>query len=148
MSFFTEITSICLRPIVESNILGATGLSREALAAMFRRDGLFGPDSALSRNEQWVVQSGLRIQRLQPSGVAPQLTARLEVLTHMTAFLLRSGGMPSADAELRLASEGFSKAAYRELWRVVRIARDVFGAGTRSPQIEGSVVLDAAPHWA
>lgn len=147
MSFFTEITAINTRPTIESNIRGATGLSRATLAAMFRRDGLFGPDSALSPSEQAVVLACLRIPGLTSSSVVPQTTARLEVLKHMTMFLLRSGGVASADVESRLASAGFDKSARRELWRVVKIAGDVFGVGAGSPRIEGLVVLDADPAW-
>lgn len=148
MSFFTEITAVNPRPTIESNILGATGLSRATLAAMFRREGLFGPDSAFSTSEQAVVLACLRIPGLPSASVMPETTARLEVLKHMTMFLLRSGGVASADVKSRLAAAGFDKSARRELWRVVKIAGDVFGVGAGSPRIEGSVVLDADPAWA
>ena len=148
MSFFTEITAINPQPIVESNILGATGLSRATLAAMFRRDGLFGPDSALSPSEQAVVLACLRIPGLSSSSVMSETTTRLEVLKHITMFLLRVGGIESTEAESRLAAAGFDQYARRDLWRVVKIARDVFGVGAGSPRIEGSVVLDADTAWA
>lgn len=147
MSFFTEITAINPRPMIESNILGATGLSRATLAAMFRRDGLFGPDSALSTSEQGVVLACLRIPGVSSSSVMPETTARLEVLKHIAMFLLRVGGIASTEAESRLAAAGFDQDARRELWRVVKIARDVFSVGARLPRIEGSVVLDASPVW-
>lgn len=147
MPLFTSFITTDARPMPESNILGATGLSRATLAAMFRSNGLFGSDSALSSSEQEVVLACLRIPGRLPSSVMPETTSRLEALKHMTRLLLRTGRIASAAAESRLASAGFDSGALHELCRVVMIARDVFGVGASLPRIDGSADLDAIPAW-
>ena len=78
MSFFSEIFSSSNQSVdtvkvdLGSSVLSATGLSRSALATLFRQDGLFGHESDLSPVEQAIVQSrlgpiaGLRTRPFQP----------------------------------------------------------------------------------
>lgn len=109
-----------------SNILGATGLPRAILAAMFLRDGLFGRDSDLSREEQAVLQSRLPAIRglAAPAPVKP-FTPRLSVLADLADALVR-GDEASAE-QARAVRVGFSAGAVSEIQTVVGSVVEVFG---------------------
>ena len=111
----------------DSNILGATGLPRAVLAAMFRRDGLFGRDSALSYSEQAVLQSRLpRITGLKPLVAPAVLNARLQALAAYTDALVE--GRDAGAERSRLVREGLKASAIDEVAIVVANVRVVFGA--------------------
>lgn len=139
MSFFTQLFSASnqSQDTVEigtgSNVLGATGLSRRALAALIRQDGLFGRDSELAPVEQAIVQSQLGpIAGLRSRAVLAPTDARLAALETFTEAVVRAGGQVSASDEAQLVAQGFGASAVSEVVRVVRLARDVFGLVPRA----------------
>lgn len=140
MSFFSEIFSSSNQSIdsvqveLGGSVLSATGLSRSALAALFRQDGLFGHESDLSPVEQAIVQSRLGpIAGLPARPVLAPTDARLIALESFADTLVRAGGRVRAADEAQLVAAGYSEAAVTEVVRVVRLARDVFGlAPTRN----------------
>lgn len=96
-----------------SNILAVTGLSRRSLAAMYRSNGLFGRDSALSAIEQAVVQSRLpRISGLAAPSAPAILDGRLKRLADYVDVLV-AGRDASAERQ-RLQAEGYAQAAISE----------------------------------
>ena len=109
-----------------STILGATGLSKRALAAYFLQTGLFGRDSSLSREQQAAVYSrlpviaGLRVPvvNLQP---ALQLRAVAELTTSAVA------GEAVSKAQARASSQGVADEVIAEICTVVADALLVFG---------------------
>lgn len=103
MSLFTNMSVWETRPMLESTILGVTGQSREMLTAMFRRNGLFGPDSAPSSAEQQAVLACLCRPGLPSSGVMPEMTAPLEVLGHTTKLMMHTASTASTGAAPQLA---------------------------------------------
>lgn len=101
-----------------SNILGVTGMPRHALAAMFRRDGLFGRDSQLTPAEQAVVQAALtRIAGLKPLAVAGSKTPLLAALADYVSTLAAAG--TAVSERRRLETAGLSEAAINEVATVV-----------------------------
>lgn len=147
MSFFTEIFSSSNQSVdsvevaaARNSVLSATGLSRQALAALFRQDGLFGHESDLSPVEQAIVQSRLGyIPGLRGRPVLAPTDARLVALENFTDALVQSGGRVTGAERAQFAAQGYSNAAVSEVVRVVGLARDVFGlvaaknGGTRQP---------------
>lgn len=134
MSFFTQLFANSAEPEssirVEtgSNVLGATGLSRSTLAALFRQDGLFGHESELAPVEQAIVQSRLGpIPGLRGRQVLAPTDARLVALENFTDAVVRAGGRVLASDEAQLVAAGFSAGAVSEVVRVVGLVRDVFG---------------------
>ena len=134
MSFFSEIFSSSNQSVdtvkldLGSSVLSATGLSRSALATLFRQDGLFGHESDLSPVEQAIVQSRLGpIAGLRTRPVLAPTDARLVALESFTDTIVRAGGRANAADEAQLVAAGYSEAAVSEVVRVVRLARDVFG---------------------
>ncbi|TDU28613.1 hypothetical protein DFR24_2988 [Panacagrimonas perspica] len=134
MSFFNEIFSSSNQSVDTVNVgagasvLSATGLSRKALAELFRQDGLYGHDSDLSPVEQAIVQSRLGyIPGLKARPVLAPTDARLVALENFTDALVQAGGVAQARDEAQLVAAGYSQAATSEVVRVVRLARDVFG---------------------
>ena len=130
MSFFTEIlaapAATTTEPAAGSSLLGATGLSRARLAALFREQGLFGRDSSLSPAEQALVQSRLgHIPGLRPRPATTWMTPRLQALAAYTDARITQ---QDAQVERReLAATGLSAAAINETARVVENVRTVFG---------------------
>lgn len=127
MSYFTEIVPV--QPSAQrigTSLRGATGLSRAALAAMYRHDGFFGRDSDLSAAEQAIVQS-----RLGPvPGIAPRpattwLTPRLRVLAAYADALI--AGDNGERQRAGLEARGFRPAAISEVRTVVEDVREIFG---------------------
>lgn len=116
------------------SIRGATGLSREALATWFRRAGLFGPQSALKAAEQAVVQNQLGpIAGLRGRPLIAPIDTRLLALATYTRELIASGGLETAEDVAQLEDQGYSRSAAREVARVIRDVREVFG-----PQLRGA----------
>jgi len=109
-----------------SNILGATGLPRAVLAAMFQRDGLFGRDSSLSREEQAVLQSRLpAIRGLRAPAAVKTLTPRLAVLAELADTLVR--GADASAQQARALRAGFERSAVWEVGTVIDNVFTVFG---------------------
>lgn len=134
MSFFSEIFSSSNQSVdaidvdLGGSVLSATGLSRAALAILFRQDGLFGHESDLSPVEQAIVQSRLGpIPGIRTRPVLAPTDARLVALESFTDTLVRAGGRATAADEAQLVAAGYSESAVTEVVRVVRLARDVFG---------------------
>ena len=134
MSFFNEIFSSSSQSVetvdvaAGTSILSATGLSRQALAALFRQDGLFGHDSDLAPVEQAIVQSRLgHIPGLRARPVLAPTDGRLVALENFVDGLVQAGGRVRGHDEQQLVEAGYSAAAVSEVVHVVRLARDVFG---------------------
>ena len=143
MSFFNEIFSSSNQPVdsvsvaAGPSVLSATGLTRKALADLFRQDGLYGADSDLSPVEQAIVQSRLgHIPGLRARPVLAPTDARLVALESFTDVLVRAGGAVRPRDEAQLVAVGYSPAAVSEVVRVVRLARDVFGLVPQPLRIE------------
>jgi len=114
------------RELPRTNILAVTGLSRRSLAAMFRRDGLYGHDSALSTIEQAVVQSRLpAIEGLATPATPSILDGRLKRLADYVEAL--QAGRDAGIERQRLQAEGYAPAAIREAAVTVDNVRVVFG---------------------
>ncbi|MGB0956078.1 MAG: hypothetical protein ACPGZP_08760 [Panacagrimonas sp.] len=111
-----------------SNILGVTGMSRRALADMFRHHGLFGRQSHLNQDQQAVVQAqigpipGLR-RRPQVLTQAPALQA----LAAFTRALVSRNGEYEAIDQSALRSAGLRRQQISEVITTVQSVRDVFG---------------------
>lgn len=113
------------REFPRTNIVAVTGLSRRSLAAMFRRDGLYGRDSALSAIEQAVVQNRLpAIDGLATSAAPAILDGRLKRLADYVEAL--QAGRDAGIERQRLQAEGYSPAAIREAAITVDNVRIVF----------------------
>lgn len=132
MSFFNEILPATALPTArastrsDSSILGATGLSRPQLAALFREQGLFGRESNLSPAEQALVQNRLGdIPGLRPRPATTWLTPRLRALAQYTDARIAQREPQSERAQLE--AMGLSRAAIREVDRLVEDVRVVFG---------------------
>ena len=109
-----------------SNILGATGLPRAALADLFRRDGLFGRDSSLDREQQAVLQSRLpAIRGLAASTVVKTLTPCLALIAELADALVR--GEDGAEQQARALRAGFDAAVLSEVGAVIGNVFAVFG---------------------
>lgn len=109
-----------------TNILAVTGLPRPLLAAMFRRAGLFGRDSALTVVEQAVVQSRLPAVPSLAAPSAPSiLGSRLKLLADYVDAVVAERDASAEQA--RLAREGYSAAAIGEAAITVDNVRTVFG---------------------
>ena len=107
-------------------ILAVTGLSRRSLAAMFRRDGLYGRDSALSAIEQAVVQSRLpAIDGIASLPVTALQTPRLKALADYVEALV--AGRDAGAERSRVIAAGLSSAAVLEAAVTVDNVRTVFG---------------------
>lgn len=109
-----------------SNILGATGLPKTILAAMFRRDGLFGRDSSLARDEQAVLQSRLPAIRglAAPAAIKPFMP-RLSVLADLADALI--GGADASSERERAVRAGLDADAVQEVQTVIGNVFAVFG---------------------
>lgn len=109
-----------------TNILAVTGLPRSLLAAMFRRAGLFGRDSALTVVEQAVVQSRLpAVPNLAAPSAPSILGSRLKLLADYVDAVVAE--RDSSAEQARLAREGYSEAAIGEAAITVDNVRTVFG---------------------
>ena len=137
------------RPDLRTGIRSATGWSRAAVAAHFRRYGLFGRDSSLSSAQQIVVQQ--RLGRLPgvPEVPAPQWSAarlrRPELLLladHVDALI---AGRASPDDAARLAFWGFTVGAQAEIERTVHNVQDIFGPRTRPAKADVRETVTAEP---
>lgn len=110
-----------------SNIFGVTGLSRRHLREMFRRDGLFGADSDLTRHEQAAVAKALGQKNINvPTQVNPALRRRIGEVLLFTDAAIRGEGEVTVGDWARAEGAGISRAALHEVLRVVAIVRDVF----------------------
>ncbi|WP_293388298.1 hypothetical protein [Nevskia sp.] len=122
---FDTVTDTRIAESARSNILGVTGMPRDELAAMFRRDGLFGRDSQLTPAEQAVVQAALpRIVGLKPLAIASSKTPLLAALADYVSTLVVAG--PAVSERQRLETAGLSEAAINEVATVVDNVRVVF----------------------
>lgn len=143
MSFFTQIFAAS-EEVAGSvaidrsgSVLSATGLSRRALAELFRQNGLFGAESELAPIEQAVVQSRLGwIPGLPARPVLAPTDARLVALETFTESVARAGGIATREQQAQLEAAGFTAAQVGEVVRVVRIVRDVFGLSVAAPRVE------------
>lgn len=109
-----------------STILGATGLPRSVIAALYRSRGLFGPDSQLTATEQAVIQSRLPALRGIAAVAAPTFrSTRLKRLAdYVDALLAGRDGRAEREA---LLTEGLSRAATAEAALTIDNLRVVFG---------------------
>lgn len=111
-----------------SNILGATGLSRAALAAMFRNDGVFGRDSNLAAAEQAALQSRLApIPGLRTAAILPRQTSRLSAVSALTDALVAQDKAAVRQQVVAAQAAGMSESAIAEIVTVVDNVRVVFG---------------------
>lgn len=109
-----------------TNIVAVTGLPRPLLAAMFRRAGLFGRDSALTVVEQAVVQSRLPAVPNLASPSAPSiLGTRLKLLADYVDAVVAE--RDASVEQARLVREGYSESAISEAAITVDNVRTVFG---------------------
>ncbi len=123
-----------------TNIVAVTGLPRPLLAAMFRRAGLFGRDSALTVVEQAVVQSRLpAVPNLAAPSAPSILGPRLKLLADYVDAVVAERDASAEQA--RLAREGYSQAAIGEAAITVDNVRTVFGL---FPVTAGAVPVKAA----
>lgn len=151
MSFFSQIFSASTEASDTidvddgASVRGATGLSRAALATLFRQDGLFGRESDLAPVEQAIVQSRLgHIPGLRSRSVLAPTDARLVALENFTDGVVRAGGSASRLDEAQLEAAGYSAAAVSEVVHVVRLVRDVFGlAGAQAGDLRPRAVESA-----
>jgi hypothetical protein len=122
-----------------SNIIGATGLSRASLAALFRANGLFGADSELSAAEQAVVQASLpRIAGLKSPGSASRSTPRLAALADYVTALV--AGRSAIGERARVEAAGLSSRAASEAATVVG---DVFAVF--QPEVSAPLAAQSKP---
>lgn len=129
-----------------SNLIGVTGLSRSVLAAMFRSDGLYGRDSALSANEQAVVQSRLpQIVGLKGPNAPAILGGRLQLLADYVDAVV--AGRDSGAEQARLQAAGYSRRAISEAAITVDNVRTVFGAFPIAA-VAATTTPSSAPAWA
>lgn len=136
--------------IARAGIRGATGLSRAAIAAHYRRAGLFGGDSDLSSAEQIVVQSRLGPLPGVPEPPAPDWSAsrlgkpRLWILADHVDALIAGRQMQDGAAMLRFW--GFSPSAPSEIERTVHNVQDIFGPRCRPAKadVRETVIAQAA----
>jgi hypothetical protein len=111
----------------QSNIFGVTGLNRAQLRGYFRRTGLFGAQSDLTRSEQAVVARTLGQKNInEPAQISPALRRRLGELEHFTDAAIRGEGEVTVSDWTRGLTAGFTQATLTEVLRVVAIVRDVF----------------------
>jgi hypothetical protein len=126
-----------------SNILGATGLPKAFLADMFRRDGLFGRDSSLSRDEQAVLQSRLpAVRGLKVSAQVKPLTPSLAVLAELADSLVR--GADTSAQQARALRAGFAEDVISEVVTVVGNVFAVFGPFAANSREASPASLSAA----
>jgi hypothetical protein len=112
----------------QSNILGATGLSRAALAGMFRSNGLFGSDSSLAATEQALLLSRLPpIAGLRAPAILPKGNPRLEALSGLADALIAGDESAVSVKAIAAHSEGLSAPALSEIATVIESVRAVFG---------------------
>ena len=122
---------------IANSIRSATGLSREALAAWYRRAGLFGADSALDAAEQAVVQNQLGpIAGLRSRALLAPIDARLQVLATYTRELIAAGGAETPEDVAQLVAQGYTHNAAWEVARLVRDVREVFGFKPRVADVQ------------
>ena len=118
--------NISTQNLPRTNIVAVTGLPRPLLAAMFRRAGLFGRDSALTVVEQAVVQSRLpAVPNLAAPSAPSILGTRLKMLADYVDAVVAERDASAERA--RLAREGYSEAAIGEAAITVDNVRIVFG---------------------
>lgn len=130
-------------PEARSTILGATGLPRAVIAALYRSRGLFGPDSQLSAAEQAVIRSRLPALPGIAAAAAPAFrSTRLKRLADYVDALI-AGREGRAEREPLLA-EGLSRAAAAEAALTVDNVRVVFGL----PAAPAAVATPAEPAYA
>jgi hypothetical protein len=114
-----------------SNILGATGLSKRALASHFRKFGLFGRDSGLSREQQAAVLARMpAIEGLRVPVVNLLANTQLQAIAELTDRLV--AGEELIPALARVRGQGISLRVVTEIRTVVADARLVFGPYTAS----------------
>lgn len=147
MSFFTDIFPVAnearpaATPSRAGGIRSATGLSRAALAALFRDNGLFGAESDLAPVEQAVVQSRLgRIPGLRPRPVTAPTDARLLALVVFTDAVVRGDGSASDCDAAQLRAAGYSEPQLREVVGVVRNVREVFGLPIATVRVDAASI--------
>lgn len=118
-----------------SNILGATGLSRGALRRLYAENGLFGADSSLSALEQAGIYAELQL----PAGSVPPHRATQEVPNHGRIAAIRAVARNvlrresgSHESQLALARQvGVQDRVIAEIVRTVCASMIVFGVGGR-----------------
>lgn len=131
MSIFSKLFRLQpLPPLPKLGIRSATGLSRAAVAAHYRRAGLFGGESDLSKTEQFVVQSRLGSLPGVPAPICDTPASRMSQPTfrllgdHVDALVAGRDTRASTDM---LREWGFSPAALSEIERTVQNVQDIFG---------------------
>lgn len=124
-----------------SNIVGVTGLSRAALATLFRANGLFGADSELSAAEQAVVQGSLpRIAGLKARGSASRNTPRLAALGDYVEALV--AGRSGIGERARAEAAGLSSRAAGEAATVVGDVFAVFEPELSAPAAKQATLIE------
>jgi len=127
-----------------STILGATGLSKRALAAYFRQAGLFGRDSSLSREQQAAVYSRLpAIEGLRVPVVNLQPTSQLRAVAELAESAVAGEDLTQARARTR--SQGVTDEVIAEICTVVANALLVFGPFSPPAALPLPAVRTAAP---
>lgn len=114
-------------------VLSATGLPRQALQVFFKTNGLFGAESALSKEQQDLLLRALG----QPTGIHPVIADARNALHPMLSALCRYAQQAVAGRGIVPISEweqaregGISAAALNEVLMIVGIVRDVFSLPT------------------
>lgn len=151
MSLFSTLSRAAPAALTPtSGIRSATGLPRAALADYYRRNGLFGRDSALDSAQQIIVQSRLGPLPGVPQVPAPEWSAafprRLELrllAEHVDALI---AGRTTRDDAARLQAWGFKPAALSEVERTVHNVQDIFGprALPAKADVHETVIAEAA----
>lgn len=130
MSFFNDLQHGSSPRSTSSNILGATALSRRALAQVIAEIGLFGQDSSLGQTDQAVVQSVIGplpgVSKI-PQAVERHSGRRCQVVAELTRDAIAGGGSASHAARVTAANVGLAPQQVREIERVVAKVASVFG---------------------
>lgn len=119
-----------LPPLPALGIRSATGFPRAAIAAYFRRAGLFGSESDLSKAEQFVVQSCLGSLPGVPVPTSDTTASHMSqpnlrlLGDHVDALV---AGRDTRTSTNMLREWGFSPAALSEIERTVQNVQDIFG---------------------
>lgn len=122
-------TNVQARPTT-STIRSATGLSRAALASVYREIGIFGRDSDLTAAEQAIVQNRLGpLPGIPARPATTWLTPRLRALIDYADALI--AGQDVTQARNTLERRGFTRAALSEVQTTVSDVQEVFGPRTR-----------------
>lgn len=130
MSYLNDLPVLDRRPAPRSNIRGATGLSRRALAGVIAEVGLFGRDSALGQTDQAIVQSMIGpipgVASVEQS-VQQHSGQRCQVLAELTQDAIIGGGVASQATRVAARNIGLATSQINEIERVIAKVSAVFG---------------------